>query len=276
MTLKPSDIPVFILAGGLGTRLSEETTLKPKPMIEIGDSPILLHIMRYYYSFGFNDFVVCAGYKANEIKKYFLDYQYMQSHLAIDHRQKFEAPLSFGSNQQHTQEQEKWKVRIIDTGLNCMTGARVARAFDEIASEQQIETFALTYGDGLTDADLSKELAFHQAHGKVGTVLGVHPLARFGELEITKDGEVSQFLEKPQSKQGFINGGFFFLQGAFRSYLKDTDDCILERNPLVKLASDRELRVFKHEGFWQPMDTLRDKMILQEHWAQGKVAWKRR
>ena len=267
-----SGIPVFILAGGLGTRLSEETSLRPKPMIEIGDAPILLHIMRYYYSFGFNDFVICAGYKAGEIKKYFLDYQYMQSSLEIDHRSNFqENPRSFGTNP----NQERWKVRVIDTGLNCMTGGRIARAFDETTKQQKFGTFALTYGDGLTSADLGKELDFHRSHGKAGTVLGVHPLARFGELDIDDSGTVKEFLEKPQSKQGVINGGFFFLESSFRTYLKDTDDCILERNPLSKLATDGQLKFFKHEGFWQTMDTLRDKTVLQDYWTSGKAPWKR-
>jgi glucose-1-phosphate cytidylyltransferase len=269
---KPSEIPVFILAGGLGTRLSEETGLRPKPMIEIGDAPILLHIMRNYYSYGFNDFVICAGYKASEIKKYFLDYQYMQTHLEIDHRSnQLDKPHSIGINH----NQEKWRVRVIDTGLNCMTGGRVARAFDETFKQQKFKTFALTYGDGLTDADLGKELDFHQAHGKVGTVLGVHPLARFGELDIDETGTVKEFLEKPQSKQGVINGGFFFLESGFRKYLDAKDECILERAPLSRLASDGELKVFKHTGFWQPMDTLRDKMVLQDYWTSGKAPWKR-
>jgi len=270
--LNPSKIPVFILAGGLGTRLSEETQLKPKPMIEIGDAPIIVHIMRYYYSFGFDDFVICGGYKSNEIKKFFLDYQYCQNNLEIDHRESLQhPPQSFhnGSNQ------EKWRVRVIDTGLNCMTGGRIARAFDQISKTQKIETFAVTYGDGLTDTHLKAELEFHEQGGKIGTVLGVHPLARFGELEL-EGNIVTQFLEKSQSKQGVINGGFFFFQSPFRNYLQDTDDCILERAPLVKLAQDAQLRVFKHEGFWQPMDTLRDKAVLQEAWNSGSAPWLKR
>ncbi len=264
----PANIPVMILAGGLGTRLSEETHLRPKPMIEIGDLPILLHIMRWYYSFGFNDFVICAGYRSWEIKQFFLNYDFRQNHLMIDHRETRQAPAApMGRNQ------EKWRVRVIDTGLDSMTGARVARAFDAIKGEK-FENFALTYGDGLCDVNLRNELAFHLKHGKIGTVLGVHPMARFGELDIGAGGEVKEFLEKPQSRQGYINGGFFFFQRGFRDYLSDDPSCILERKPLLSLAHDRGLMMCAHEGFWQPMDTLRDKNQLQEMWDSGKAPWR--
>lgn len=264
------NIPVFILAGGLGTRLSEETHLKPKPMIEIGDIPILVHIMRSYYAHGFNDFVVCAGYRSWDIKQYFLNYEFRVNHLQIDHRKEsFEAPKPLGRNM----SQEKWRVRVIDTGVDCMTGGRVARAFDEIARSQQIDEFALTYGDGLTDVDLVKEIEFHRKHGKAGTVLGVPPAARFGELDVQSNDRVANFLEKPQSRQGLINGGFFFFKGEFRKYLSAQADCILERNPLAKLAEDGELMMYRHMGFWQPMDTLRDKTQLQALWDSGKAPW---
>lgn len=269
--MKNKNIPVFILAGGLGTRLSEETTLKPKPMVEIGDHPILLHVMRSYYAHGFNDFVICAGYRAWEIKQFFLTYEFRSRHLEIDHRSEILKPASaFGAHEKG----EKWRVRVIDTGVNCMTGGRIARALDTLKNlgEDQFEDFAVTYGDGLTDADLTAELKMHQSHGKIGTVLGVPPLARFGELDIQAN-QVKSFLEKPQSRQGLINGGFFYFKRAFRDYLADDVSCILERAPLVKLADDGELQVFKHEGFWRPMDTLRDRTELEQIWASGKAPW---
>jgi len=267
---KHHDIPVFILAGGLGTRISEETHLKPKPMIEVGEIPILVHLMRWYYSFGFNDFVVCAGYRSWEIKQYFLNYEFRKNHLVIDHRTNGDAPpTSWG----RSLEQEKWRVRVIDTGVDCMTGARVARAYDEVQSSQEIENFAVTYGDGLSDVDLGKEFGFHQSHSKLGTVLGVPPLARFGELDFTPDHHVKNFLEKPQSRQGLINGGFFFFKKGFREYLNTDSDCIMEKKPLSTLAEDGELLMHPYSGFWQPMDTLRDKTQLQNLWDSGKAPW---
>jgi glucose-1-phosphate cytidylyltransferase len=263
------NVPIFILAGGLGTRLSEETHLRPKPMIEIGDFPILLHIMRWYYSFGFNDFVICAGYRSWEIKQFFLNYEFRQNHLAIDHRETLtRPPEAFGNRS----AQENWRVRVVDTGLSSMTGARVAIALDTI-KDQPFETFGLTYGDGVCDADLNAEFAFHNRHKRIGTVLGVHPRARFGELDVAADGQVTEFLEKPQSRQGYINGGFFFFNRGFREFLTDDASCILERQPLCDLADKNQLMMFKHEGFWQPMDTLRDKMELQDLWMSGKAPW---
>ncbi len=266
----PSKIPVFILAGGLGTRLSEETQLKPKPMVEVGDSPILLHIMRYYYRQGFNDFVICAGYRSWEIKNYFLNYAFRDRHLEIDHRSDSNRPAEpLGDSQ----TQEKWRVRVIDTGLSAMTGARIARAFDAVAQDTKFERFAVTYGDGLTDANLNQELAFHLEHSKIGTVLAVHPMARFGELAIATDGTVTEFMEKPQATQGRINGGFFFFEKKFRNYLKTDESCILERDPLARLAQDAQLKVYPHDGFWQPMDTLRDRQQLETLWNSGKAPW---
>lgn len=268
--IRPQEVPVFILAGGLGTRISEETTHKPKPMVEIGDYPILLHLMRYFYRAGFNDFVICAGYRSWEIKKYFLDYQYRERDFAIDHRESLtEIPIGIGPQA----GQEKWRVTVMDTGLESMTGARVARAFDRLKDERHFDHFALTYGDGLSDVDLNKELKFHESHKKIGTVLAVHPLARFGELEIDGNGKVVEFSEKPQSKQGVINGGFFFFKKEFRKYLSDHSDTILEKAPLVNLAKDGELSYFKHEGFWHPMDTLRDKQHLEALYASKKAPW---
>jgi glucose-1-phosphate cytidylyltransferase len=267
--LSKDKIPVFILAGGLGTRLSEETQLKPKPMVEIGDIPILVHIMRYYYSFGFNDFVVCAGYRSWEIKQYFLNYEFRKSHLEIDHRVSTDQkPVGVGPNE----AQERWRVRVIDTGVDTMTGGRIARALDAVTELEPFSHFALTYGDGVSDVNLDEELAFHFKHGKIGTVLGVHPTARFGELEVSSN-KVNSFEEKPQSKQGLINGGFFFLKREFRKYLGNDDAMILEKSPLSTLAKDGELMMYQHPGFWQPMDTLRDRNMLQGLWESGKAPW---
>jgi len=266
------NVPVFILAGGLGTRISEETELKPKPMVDVGQIPLLVHLMRWYYAHGFHDFVICAGYKAWEIKSYFLTYEFRMNHLVVDHRDPANAspPSTFGTNA----AQERWRVRVIDTGLECMTGGRVARALDEIDAGGTIEDFALTYGDGLSDVDLDAEFAFHKRHGRLGTILGVQMLARFGELGYGADGVVSSFLEKPESKQGLINGGFFFFRRDFRRYLDAGPDCVLERAPLAKLVADNQLMLYPHRGFWQPMDTLRDRTLLQGLWDSGRAPWK--
>jgi len=269
MQTATSKIPVFILAGGMGTRISEETHLKPKPMIEIGEIPILVHIMRRFYSFGFNDFIICAGYRSWELKQYFLTYEFRKNHLVIDHRQNADRPAQALGR---SVDQERWRVRVIDTGTSTMTGGRVARAFDEVNAEEPIGTFALTYGDGLSDVNLGQELAFHQKHGKLGTVLGVRPVARFGELDVSNE-KVKSFLEKPQSKQGLINGGFFIFEKGFRKYLDPRTECVLETEPLAKLAKDQELMMFSHDGFWQPMDTLRDKTYLQSLWDSGQAPW---
>lgn len=266
-----ASVPVLILAGGLGTRFSEETHLRPKPMIEIGDIPILVHIMRWYYRFGFNDFVICAGYRSWEIKQYFLDYEYRLNNLVIDHREDLNGrPMSLGKNL----AQEKWRVRVIDTGLETQTGGRVARALDEISRTDSFTDFALTYGDGVSDVDLEKEIGFHRSHGRIGTVLGVRPTARFGELDVAEGGKVEGFLEKPESRQSLINGGFFFFKKEFRRYLTDDVANILERKPLESLAHDHQLMMYAHAGFWQPMDTQRDKNQLQGLWDAGKAPWR--
>jgi len=274
--IKKQNVPVLILAGGLGTRISEETTLRPKPMIEVGEVPILVHIMRWYYSFGFDDFVICAGYRAWEIKNYFLTYEFRQNHLSIDHRESHNRPPS---TQGRNQAQEKWRVRVVDTGLDCMTGGRVARALDFMTENQspgdEFTDFALTYGDGLCDVNLDDEFRFHVQHRNIGTLLAVRPTARFGELDLAKDGQVQSFVEKPASKQPIVNGGFFFFKKEFRRYLSEGLDCVLERDPLSKLADDGGLMAYPHHGFWHPMDTLRDKIYLQELWDGKKAPWYR-
>ena len=270
MQISVEKVPVFILAGGLGTRLSEETQLKPKPMVEIGEAPVLLHIMRSYYAHGFRDFVICAGYRSWMIKEFFLNYDFQCNHIEIDHRKDLhQAPNIVGKNQ----TQENWRVKVIDTGQDTMTGARLARAFDVVNEVEPFEHFAATYGDGLSNVNLREEFKFHLAHKKMGTVLGVKPVARFGELEIKEGNVVEGFLEKPESKQGLINGGFFFFKKEFRNYLDVDVSCVLERIPLERLAKDRELSMFSHSGFWHPMDTLRDKTYLTELWNSGKAPW---
>ena len=266
------DTPIFILAGGFGTRISEETHLKPKPMIEIGGNPILLHIMKYYYSFGFNDFVICAGYKAWEIKDYFLNYPRKTRHVEIDYREGQKVTRSFGCEK----EVEKWRVRVVDTGLETMTGARIKKAIDVISEDTEFENFAVTYGDGLCGVNLDDEFQFHLEHQKVGTVLGTSPANRFGVLDINDIGSVSSFMEKPKSEEhtDLINGGFFFFKRKFHEYLSDDLNCVLERKPLESLARDGQLIAYtKHKGFWQCMDTLRDKNHLQKLWDEGNAPW---
>ena len=269
MATKNSEVPVFILAGGLGTRISEESHLKPKPMLEIGETPILVHIMRSYYRHGFNDFVICAGYRSWEIKNYFLSYEYRTNHVEIDHRTSANrAPSTVGTSA----TQENWRVRVIDTGLDTMTGARVALAYDQVKAEG-FKHFAVTYGDGVSDVDLDHEFQFHLKHGRVGTVLGVAPQARFGELDLDDQGVVEGFLEKPEHRQGLINGGFFFFKNEFRKYLTTDPALTLEREPLIQLAQEKQLLAHKHTGFWHPMDTLRDKNYLQGLWDSKKAPW---
>jgi glucose-1-phosphate cytidylyltransferase len=240
-------------------------------MIEVGGLPVLVHLMRWYYSFGFDDFVICAGYRSWEIKQYFLNYGYRVNHIEIDHRTRPDTPPEcFGRNL----SQEKWRVRVIDTGEDCMTGGRIARAYDEVMRDHAADHFAVTYGDGLSDVDLRAELQFHLGHGRIGTLLGVPPLSRFGELDVGKEGNVRKFVEKPKSTSALINGGFFFFKKSFRDYLKADASCVLEQDPLARLASDGELVNHTHLGFWQPMDTLRDKNILEEHWSSGHAPWK--
>tara|TARA_Y100001970_G_scaffold263319_1_gene348643 strand:- start:4219 stop:4977 length:759 start_codon:yes stop_codon:yes gene_type:complete len=250
---------VIILAGGFGTRLSEYTETIPKPMVKIGGKPMLWHIMNTYSNFGHKDFYIALGYKAENIKDYFLKYRELNSDFTID--------LDKGKLTTHQKHSVDWRVTLVDTGLNSMTGGRVKRMKDYIGKE----TFMLTYGDGLADININDLLSFHKKHGKMVTVTAVHPGARFGELDI--DGEVvTSFKEKPQLAQGWINGGFFVVEPEFFDLITD-DSTILEKDPLESVAEMGELRSFKHEGFWKCMDTKRDRDFLEEMWKSGKPLW---
>ena len=248
-----------ILAGGLGTRISEESALRPKPMIEIGGQPILWHIMKMYSNYGINDFVICCGYKGYVIKEYFANYFLHMSEVTID--------MSNNAVQVHHQNAEPWKVTLVDTGESTQTGGRVKRIAHHIDSD-----FCLTYGDGVSSVDIGKSIAFHKSHGKLATMTAVQPPGRFGALEI--DGtQVKTFLEKPKGDGGWINGGFFVLNPKVFDLIEG-DDTIWERKPLETLASQNQLQAYFHEGFWHPMDTLRDKTHLEELWAKNKAPWK--
>lgn len=252
---------VVILAGGLGTRLAEETSVRPKPMVEIGGRPILWHIMKHYAHFGMREFCVALGYKGEFIKRYFLDYYHAHTHgaLSID--------LASGCVESDHQETENWRVHLVDTGHDTNTGGRVRRLRDRLANG----TFMVTYGDGVSDLDIGQLLEFHRSHGRIATVTAVRPPARYGGLVF--DGDlVSRFTEKPQAGEGWINGGFLVFEPAIFGYLTD-DKCSLESNGLEQLAADRQLAAYRHEGFWQCMDTLRDKNLLERLWEQGQAPW---
>jgi glucose-1-phosphate cytidylyltransferase len=264
MTAQHQDTPVFILCGGLGTRLKEETEFRPKPMVTIGDRPILWHIMNRYAHHGFRKFILCLGFKGESIKSYFLSYSHFQSDLRVDLRNNGVQVLS-------TTHVDDWEVTMVDTGETAMTGARVERAAAKYLDDA--EDFAVTYGDGLTDANLEEEFRFHRDHGKIGTILGINPPSRFGELDI--DGtSVAEFREKPAFLDAWINGGYFFFKREFLDYLSSDDGCVLEREPLVRLTDDAQLEVYKHEGFWACMDTQRDRDELNTLWARGAAPWK--
>jgi len=251
---------VVILAGGLGTRLMEETEVIPKPMVAIGGQPILWHIMKHYAHHGFKDFVIALGYKGTVIKRYFLDYS---SSLADD----LIVDLATGAVETRGKPQEDWRVHLVDTGLETLTGGRLKRL------ERYLQgTFLLTYGDGVADVDLQALLAFHKRHGRTATVTAVRPPARFGGLVLDRD-EIVKFTEKPQAGEGWINGGFLVFEPGIFNYLKD-DQSSLELSALETLASDGQLMAYRHEGFWQCMDTLRDKRLLESLWQTGKARWK--
>jgi glucose-1-phosphate cytidylyltransferase len=251
---------VLILAGGLGTRLSEETDIRPKPMAEIGGKPILWHIMKCYAHYGFNEFVVLLGYKGYYIKEYFANYFLHQSDVTFD--------LSTNELQVHSNSSEPWKVTLLETGADTMTGGRIRRAKNFIGNEP----FLLTYGDGVSDVNLSELVKFHQKHGKLITITAVQPEGRFGALE-TKGERVESFLEKPKGDGSWINGGFFVCQPAVLDYI-DGDEIVFEKQPLQQLAKGGQLFHFRHDGFWKCMDTLRDKKLLNEMWDSGHAKWK--
>ncbi len=245
---------VMILCGGMGTRLRELTDLRPKPMVEVGGRPILWHIMKLYAHYGMTDFVLCLGYKGSTIKEYFLNYEAMNSDFTVELGRRNGVELHGA-----THGECGWRVTLAETGERAMTGARIKRAAAYIEGDQ---TFAVTYGDGVTDADLHAALACHRSHGGLATLTGVRPPSRFGEVAFS-GGRVTAFSEKPQVAQGLINGGFFFFERGFLDYLTDDDDCVLERTPLERCAADRQLFVYSHPGYWQCMDTLRDWESLQ-------------
>ncbi|MBC7428123.1 MAG: glucose-1-phosphate cytidylyltransferase [Bacteriovorax sp.] len=252
---------VIILAGGYGTRISEESDIKPKPMIEIGGKPILWHIMKHYSHYGFNEFVILLGYKSYVIKEYFANYYLHNSDVTINTaNQKMEV---------HNNTSEDWKITLIDTGLDTMTGGRVKRAAKYIGDEP----FFLTYGDGVSNVNLKELLSFHKSHGKKVTMTSIQPEGRFGALVIESDRSISSFLEKPKGDGSWINGGFFVCEPSLLDYIQN-DTTVLEQSPLETLAKEGQLYSFKHEGFWKCMDTLRDKNQLNDMWATGKAKWK--
>lgn len=252
---------VVILAGGLGTRLSEETSLKPKPMVEIGGMPILWHIMKIYSSYGYNDFIICLGYKGYLVKEYFANYFLHKSDVTID--------LSDNSIKVHDSQAEPWKITLVDTGVDSMTGGRIKRIKEHV----QNETFMVTYGDGVGNINISKLVEFHKKQGKYCTVTSVQPSGRFGALNIDKDFKVNSFMEKPKGDGSWINGGFFVCEPEIFDYI-DNDSTTWEREPMENIALEGQMCAFKHEGFWKPMDTLRDKNELEKDWVDGQAKWK--
>ena len=253
---------VVILAGGFGTRLAEETDLRPNPLVEIGGKPIIWHIMKLYEAAGLTDFVICCGYKGQMIKQYFVNYFMENYDLTVD--------LASNSVAFQGEPSEKWRVTLVDTGQSTMTGGRVKRIAQHVAGE----TFCLTYGDGVADLDIREIVSHHRNQGRIATVTAVPSPGRFGILDLGDKSEVTSFHEKPLNEMGWINGGFFVLEPKVLDYI-DGDATIFERAPLERLASDGQLSAFRHTGFWRPMDTLRDKRELDELWSNGKAPWKR-
>ncbi len=259
-TFKPGDLSAVILAGGLGSRLSEETGLRPKPLVEIGHRPILWHIMKIYSHFGVNHFIICLGYKGHQIKEYFANYYLHQSDVTIQ---------MGGEPVYHSVQAEPWKVTLIDTGEGSMTGGRIRRIRPYLPQDRP---FFLTYGDGVADIDIDALLQFHQAGTARATVTAVRPLARFGALDLDGD-HVRGFKEKPVTEGGYINGGFFVLAPSVIDLI-DGDDTVWEQGPMERLAASGDLRAYVHDTFWQPMDTLRDKRMLEELWESGSAPWR--
>ena len=255
-------VKVVLLAGGLGTRISEESHLKPKPMIEIGGSPILWHIMKYYSHYGYNDFVICCGYKGYMIKEYFADYYLHRSDITFD----------FADNNKmivHNNVAEPWRVTLVDTGYNTQTGGRIKR----IKKYVNNEPFMLTYGDGVSNVDLNKLIQFHKEHKKIATMTAIQPGGRFGVLEINQDKTITNFAEKNKEDGGWINAGFMVLEPNIFDYIPDGDSVVFERAPLERLAKNGELKAFKHNGFWQCMDTLRDREALEYRINHKEAPW---
>jgi glucose-1-phosphate cytidylyltransferase len=251
----------IILAGGFGTRLSEETALKPKPMVEIGGKPILWHIMKSYSAHGINDFIICCGYKSYVIKEYFSNYFLHTSDVTFD--------MQKNTMEVHTRYAEPWKVTVVDTGLDTMTGGRLKRVQRYVAGD---DMFCFTYGDGVSDVNITDLIAFHKKHGKLATLTAVQPPGRFGVLNL--DGtKITSFQEKPQGDGAWINGGFFVLSPKVIDYIQD-DTTVWEKKPMERLASEGQLEAYMHRKFWQPMDTLRDKVLLEDLWDNGKAPWK--
>lgn len=251
---------VVILAGGLGTRISEESHLKPKPMIEIGDKPILWHIMKEYSHFGFDEFIICLGYKQHVVKEFFADYYLYSSDVTFD--------LSKNTMEVHNHYAEPWKVTLVDTGYRTMTGGRIKRIKEYVGNE----TFMLTYGDGVSDVDISKLLEFHRSHGKIGTLTAIAVDQRFGVLDIGKDGRISEFAEKEEKDESVVNGGYMVFEPAIFDYIEG-DETVFEKGPLKQLAHEDELRAYLHKGFWKCMDTQREKEQLEKLWASGDAPW---
>jgi len=251
---------VGILAGGYGSRLAEETEIKPKPMVEIGGHPILWHIMKMYSHYGFNDFAIALGYKGDVIKKYMVDLHSLSSNMTVDTKN--------GQVSTHGSDAPDWKVDLIETGQGTMTGGRIKRLIPYMGGE----TFMMTWGDGVSTVNISELLAFHRAHGKLATLTAVRPPARYGHLEFEGD-HIKQFTEKPQTAEGWINGAFFVLEPEIDEYI-DGDDTQFEHEPLERLAAEGQLMAYRHDGFWQCMDTLREKHILENYWTSGDAPWK--
>jgi len=256
----------MILCGGLGTRLREHTETRPKPMVEVGDRPILWHVMKILAHHGIRDFVLCLGYKGHMIKEYFLNYESRNSDFTIELGRR--DSIKFHGE---THDEDGWKVTLADTGENAMTGARVKRASRYLLNSD--ETFCVTYGDGVTDVDLRAVLQFHRSHTGIATITGVRPPSRFGELR-QESGRVVAFSEKPQVSEGMINGGFLFFDREFLDYLSEDSDCVLEREPLEACAAEGRLFVYEHQGYWQCMDTFRDWQQLDRQWREGDAPWK--
>jgi len=253
---------VLILAGGHGTRISEESHNMPKPMIKIGDKPIIWHIMKTYSHFGFNDFVILLGYKGYIIKEYFNNYYLHQSDVTFD---LIENKIDIINN-----TSEPWKVTLVDTGLNTLTGGRIKRVEKLVNNER----FMLTYGDGVANIDINALLSAHESHGKIATITAVQPDGRFGSLEIGANSEISSFTEKPKGDGAWINGGFFVCEPTVFDYIENRDNSVFEKSPLENIAKDGELNSYKHTGFWKPMDTMRDKIMLNNLWNENKATWK--